>query len=190
MSKKDRYSHLGGDADEEETSDEPEAETAVDEEEADEPTEEVEAEASEEVEAESSEEVETEAESSEEVETEAESTEEVENDSPDESASDSVDEPEGEPADELDDGAIRVTISDGDEEREVVIDADEGVTTDDVVHAVQHAGQEAETPKTMWGSWVRMASSLGKARLAAVTVASLLTVKGLTMVVRRFRRRD
>ncbi|SFL09041.1 hypothetical protein SAMN04487950_2392 [Halogranum rubrum] len=178
MSKKDRYSHLGGDADEEETSDEPEAETTVDEEEADEPTQE--AEASEEVEAEASEEVET----------EAESTEEVQNDSPDETASDSVDEPEREPADELDDGAIRVTISDGDEEHEVVIDADEGVTTDDVVHAVQHAGQEAETPTTMWGSWVRMASSLGKARLAAVTVASLLTVKGLTMVVRRFRRRD
>lgn len=163
MSKKDRYSHLGGDADDEETPDEP-AEAVADE---------------------SAEEVED---ASEEV--EAESTEEVEEDSTDETESDSTDEIEEAPVDEIDDGGIRVTISDGDDEHEVVIDAEAGVTTDDVVHAVQHAGREEETrPKTMWGSWIRMSSSVGRARLVALTGVGVVTVKGLTMALRRLRQR-
>lgn len=166
MSKKDRYSHLGTDTDE--TSDEPEQ--AVDEEETE--------------------------------------PEDTVDEMPDDEGKDDRDEADtsveavdvesdDESDDDLDDGTIRVTISDGDNEHEVVIDSEADVTTDDVVHAVQHAGagqadvEQAETAsKTTVERWVQMVSSLGKARLAAVAVVSLVAVKGLSMVARRLRRRD
>ena len=164
MSKKDRYSHLGGDPDDEavdeETGVDDEADevAAVDDEADDESADTVDEELDEERATEPEEEVE--------------------------------DDPDDVVTDELEDDRIRVTISDGDDEHEIVLDSEGGVTTDDVVHAVRHAGREETKPKTVWGRWMQMVSSLGKARLAVATVAGVVTVKALTTVARRFRRRD
>jgi hypothetical protein len=158
MSKKDRYSHLGDDADE--TSDDEvtavdDEETVVDDEAVDESAETVD-----------------------------EELDDEDAGDPDEGVEDDLDDVV---TDESEDGTIRVTISDGDTEHEVVLDSEAGVTTDDVVRAVRQAGREDTTPKTVWGRWMQMVSSLGKARLAVATVVGVVAVKALTTVARRFR---